>query len=107
MSIGSPGAFDVGNGVYTKTFKDQIVGDYETHFTATYAPSDGTPLLVPAPALNLRNTLTVAVTKDGEPLTGHCHPASQYVPKEHYTEYIPRAYMLPPRGLCPWAITTT
>ena len=64
----SGGDVEKANGLYTKTFKvNQIVGDYETaNFTATYAPSDGTPITgTGSCALNLRNTLTVAVTKDG------------------------------------------
>ncbi len=104
----TPGDFtDVGNGVYTKTFKvNQIVGDYETaNFTATYAPSDGTPITgTGSCALNLRNTLTVAVTKDGEPLTGATVILHhQYVDEQSITlEYDPSngVYVT-----APWALS--
>ena len=67
----SGGTVEGGNGVYTKTFTvEKIAGDYETaNFTAQYTPTDVTPITGTGTcALNLRNTLTVTVTKDNVPL---------------------------------------
>ena len=95
------------NGVYTKTFTvNQIVsGNEKPTFTATYTPSEGEPLTDTITCeLNLRNKLTVAVTKDGEPLTGATVILHhQYVPDQSITlEYDPSndVYVT-----APWALS--
>lgn len=103
----SGGDVEKANGVYTKTFTvNKIVSDYETaNFTATYMPKDGTAITgTGSCALNLRNTLTVAVTKDGEPLTGATVILHhQYVDEQSITlEYDPSngVYVT-----APWALS--
>ena len=95
------------NGVYTKTFTvNQIVsGNEKPTFTATYTPSEGESLTDTITCeLNLRNKLTVAVTKDGEPLTGATVILHhQYVPDQSITlEYDPSndVYVT-----APWALS--
>ena len=103
----SGGDVEKANGVYTKTFTvNKIVSDYETaNFTATYTPEDGTAITgTGSCSLNLRNTLTVTVTKDGKPLTGATVILHhQYVDEQSITlEYDPSngVYVT-----APWALS--
>lgn len=103
----SGGTVEGGNGVYTKTFTvNQIVsGNEKPTFTAKYTSSEGESLTDTITCeLNLRNTLTVAVTKDGEPLTGATVILHhQYVDEQSITlEYDPSngVYVT-----APWALS--
>lgn len=67
----SGGSVTVESGEYSRIFTvEKIAGDYKTvNFTATYTPEDGTAITgTGSCSLNLRNTLTVTVTKNGKPL---------------------------------------